>query len=58
MIRENEEALWPTPEGDVEVMVVSIDGDEARVIWDEPSDGCGAVAGRDAVVPLSLLKEK
>ena len=59
MIRENDEVLWPTPEGDVEVVVLRVDGDEAFVIWNESAtDGCGAVTGREATVKLGMLKEK
>lgn len=55
-IMVDREAYYPTSEGNVEVMVMSIENGKCRIIWNEFSVDCGAVTGREAIVPISKLR--
>ena len=54
MIKAGEMALWPTPEGDVEVRVTKIEMDVAHVEWD---DIFGNTKKVKAIVSVGKLKE-
>lgn len=55
-IMVDREANYPTSEGDVEVVVMSIEDGKCRIIWNEFSVECGAVTGKEAIVPISKLR--
>jgi hypothetical protein len=53
---EGMEAFYPTPEGDIEVTIMTIDGDRADVIWNERCTTSGCIIGRCETIPLAKLR--
>jgi hypothetical protein len=50
------EALYETPEGDVQVVVTHVGPELARIIWNEPDLIKGCVTGRQANVRKEKLR--